>query len=389
MLDTSIQQLIQIASEIEQKYAAKKANSGEDFNVFKILKVESNEVSTHSAFLAEILNPAGSHGQKEKFLKLFCEQFAITNFDPKSAKVEIERHVGHISEDYSEGGFIDIIATDSNRNSIIIENKIYAGDQPNQLLRYHKAFPKSQILYLTLYGSEPSNESLGTLKIGVSVKCISYKSDILDWLFMCINSTENHDILVHTIKQYINLIKYLTNQTTNFHMSQELIDSISKNRDLLTAFMTLTKSDIISGVHSKLLVRFHEQMGEIGNELGMEVVLPKNWGNSDDEVEFQFKDSEYCIGIGFCGKNQTRFIYGISCYDKSKLGNHRLAFHNELGRGLGWESWVWADEFESEYRYWNNSPDAWLAIENGEMKNIVKAKILRLVEAKNTLNLNF
>jgi hypothetical protein len=37
--------------------------SGESFNVFKLLKMETNEVKMHSAFIGDLLNPSGTHGQ--------------------------------------------------------------------------------------------------------------------------------------------------------------------------------------------------------------------------------------------------------------------------------------------------------------------------------------
>lgn len=43
------------------------------FNVFEILKLQSNENRTHSAFIAELLNPHGSHLIGTTFLKLFLE----------------------------------------------------------------------------------------------------------------------------------------------------------------------------------------------------------------------------------------------------------------------------------------------------------------------------
>lgn len=46
--------------------------TSENFNIFRILKLESSEVRLHSAFIAELLNPKGNHGQKDKFLKIIC-----------------------------------------------------------------------------------------------------------------------------------------------------------------------------------------------------------------------------------------------------------------------------------------------------------------------------
>ena len=58
---------------INKKYENIAEITGENFNVFRILGLSSSEVRTHSAFIAELLNPKGSHNQKQIFLKLFCE----------------------------------------------------------------------------------------------------------------------------------------------------------------------------------------------------------------------------------------------------------------------------------------------------------------------------
>ena len=44
---------------------------GEYFNIFSVLRLETKEVRLHSAFLAELLNPEGSHGLGKQFLELF------------------------------------------------------------------------------------------------------------------------------------------------------------------------------------------------------------------------------------------------------------------------------------------------------------------------------
>lgn len=49
--------------EENKKCRIEKWKNGDFFNIFSILKMETDEVKTHSAFLAELLNPKGSHGQ--------------------------------------------------------------------------------------------------------------------------------------------------------------------------------------------------------------------------------------------------------------------------------------------------------------------------------------
>ena len=60
------------------KYENKeKQKTAEDFNIFEILGVAHLEVSTHSAFIANLLNPKGSHSQGTKFLEKFLEFIGV------------------------------------------------------------------------------------------------------------------------------------------------------------------------------------------------------------------------------------------------------------------------------------------------------------------------
>ncbi len=47
----------------------------------------------------------------------------------------------------------------------MIENKIYAGEQKNQLLRYHNAYREGKLLYLTLFGDESEQHKTFTVTI--------------------------------------------------------------------------------------------------------------------------------------------------------------------------------------------------------------------------------
>lgn len=132
---------------------------GERFNIFNTLGVQSNEVRLHSAFIAELLNPDGDHGIDSEFLVSFMKSIGLPYNYIVSSKVNkreiVEREIGHKTD--TTGGRIDIIIEDG-RNAIIIENKIYATDQENQLLRYYNyAIEKFGgghfvLLYLTLDG---------------------------------------------------------------------------------------------------------------------------------------------------------------------------------------------------------------------------------------------
>ncbi len=178
--------LIKKVEKISQEYAEISQKSGENFNVFSIINMEWNEVKTHSSFIAELLNPKGSHGKGSVFLEFFFEELTKENFDYFSLNLDNvivlkEEFIGRKNEDETQGGNIDIVIKDY-KNQIVIENKIEASDQYNQLLRYKNHYPKSTLLYLTLFRNNPTDESIGNLEINKDFYCVSYERLIKNWL---------------------------------------------------------------------------------------------------------------------------------------------------------------------------------------------------------------
>ena len=67
----NIKNLLNNVSIIQKKYNDIAIITGESFNIFSVLKMDSREVRMHSAFIGELLNPNGSHGLKTKPLEIF------------------------------------------------------------------------------------------------------------------------------------------------------------------------------------------------------------------------------------------------------------------------------------------------------------------------------
>lgn len=213
---------------------------GECYNVFNVLGVDNMELS-HSAFLAALLDPDGSHGMQDAFLKAFIDTIAHggtkLELDTAHAKVYTEYNIGNITE--TTGGRIDILITDHSEtgsgkdsgHAIIIENKIWAADQPNQLQRYDKyacgtySSDGYLLLYLTLDGKEPTDQSKGEL---TDYRCISYRRDIIDWLRKCAQLAFDKPRVRETINQYINLLQQLTNQNT-MEQNKEQLQLLTEN----------------------------------------------------------------------------------------------------------------------------------------------------------------
>ena len=314
-----IKSLLQQVSIIQKKYDDLAEYSGEHYNVFDILGVRSDELS-HSAILNNLLNAKAKHGQKDIFLKLFLETISNTikedetkvqfinnfnNFDTQNSKSETEKFVGKVIYEAEQGGRIDIIINDG-INNIIIENKIYAGDQPMQLVRYNKFDENSSILYLTLSGKEVSANSKGQLKNGINYICISYQNEIIYWLEKCIKEMTNKPIIRETLNQYLTLIKSLTNQSNNNKMSEEIIETMRLNikssfeicdnlRGLRKSLFDSFVENFVAKFQSEIQIKVHN---EIWKKDASIQIKNKNWENLNIEIYFLGEYfSNVCIGL--------------------------------------------------------------------------------------------
>lgn len=228
----------------EQERLKKEKEEGKCFNVFSALNICSDEVRLHSRLLATLLNPKANHGLGNKFLKLFLIALGLPEDYITHCKEQIvERPIGEVTE--ATGGRIDIILEDRG-HAVIIENKIYAGDQPNQLLRYYnyglKTFGENnfKLVYLTLHGSEPSPDSLGGGHFDF-IK-LSYAQDILK-LLKDLVPTQPLKPVHHTIEDYITIIKQFTHQDMDTKYQQSIIEEAIKydNIDVTSELLLLQK----------------------------------------------------------------------------------------------------------------------------------------------------
>lgn len=251
-----------IDSIIEDQRQRNNSVSG-SYNIFNVIHMESNETSVHSAFISDLLNPNGRHTYGDRFLAAFtgiiCKEF---EFSTEGARVEIERFIGQKTK--TTGGRIDIIVTNKDGKAIIIENKIYAGDQEDQLVRYthyaQKNFKDYILLYLTLDGHEASDLSAATEEGQVEYKRISYADDIRAWLEECLRLAEGRYLLASGLTHYINLIKKLTHTDMNAENKNELMEHVLSEPSHIENLNNYIS--ILSSAKGKLLETFWERLAE-------------------------------------------------------------------------------------------------------------------------------
>ena len=205
----------QSAQSLLNQMAEKKQQAidrGEYYNVFDVLNLSRDEVR-HSMFIANLLNPKGKHGLGIVPLKSFTQILGLDfdDVDLKKCIVKREYVIGSISQDKTSGGYIDILLS-INAYLIVIENKIDAGDQPKQLLRYHNFLESKPhtLLYLTRHGKDPTKNSSDGLECGNHYKCISYRNEIVRWIKDCLRMAIDKPRIREILQQYLNTIRTIT-----------------------------------------------------------------------------------------------------------------------------------------------------------------------------------
>jgi len=213
-----------------------KARGLNDYNLLTSVLRVGDEVRLHSRFIYSMINKEGAHYQSTLFLKLFIQD--VLNHKSLAAEPKINFDALKAHKEWQggeENGGIDLFLTDG-EYYFIIENKLYASDQPRQIARYIKAVKKEYnlskqqlksrvfVYYLSPQGKEPTKASLGAFQIKqeqslleyikedkpieqksetdseldgqlsgstVNFKVISYKKEIIQWLESCLKESAN------------------------------------------------------------------------------------------------------------------------------------------------------------------------------------------------------
>ena len=238
----------------EKKAENQKARGLNDYSLINSLLKIDDEVRLHSRFLYSMLNPESKHYQGVLFLELFLKSIGRSNWlDVDKANVSIETKIADLP---GTSGYIDIYINDGTRH-IVIENKINAEDQKEQLKRYidqvrvASSAESKDILfvYLSKGRAKPDAISFGSYSLSndhahvlneenaaiADYLSISFKDEIQHWISQCLKETENLTNLNHAFKEYKQIIDKLTKKYRSNVMgldeflTQETDSKIKKN----------------------------------------------------------------------------------------------------------------------------------------------------------------
>src|SRR5574344_590563 len=390
----SIQKLltkVKRITDIDDNVKEERRKRGDLFNVFNVIGLRKEEVRLHSAFLAELLNPAGSHGLQDVFLKEFINVAGISdlNFVTTNASVSTEHYIG--KKEGETGGRIDILIQSKDK-AIIIENKISAPDQENQLLRYSnygKEYAKGgyRLLYLTLDGQTATDFSTGGNIIVYNQ--LSYERHILDWLNRCVEKSACQPLLRETIRQYIELIKQLTNNTMDKISCEKLINLLSEKENIENV---RTVKKFYTAVLEKTIERYvFPKLENVANELNLELSIDPNkvehkftfdTKKNRNDLDFDFhlyfstkKGPKVVVHYMFCAWNLTDLRWGIDSELSSIQSSQKLDIFDDSSE----EGWSWVKEF----RDWNDK-DTFKRVLEGKFADKVKEDLSTLLQELKT-----
>ena len=315
----NLEMLLEEIKQLKQKHNNLRKDEAQGFNVFSLLLKSGDEVNLHSKFIYELLNPKGSHHQGSLFLDLFLET------------LNLEKPKGDILA-FREKHNIDILLQSSSQ-TIIIENKVYSEDHSSQLNRYVKnirnqGYKKRNILliYLTLFGHAPTEK-----KLNHDVKLVSYRRDIVAWLEAAILKTSNIAILRETIRQYLNLVKQLTYQsskkgfimdTRNFLLQGNNLQSIIELEAPIIEAKIKIQYAFWQTLISQLIPHYAFEFYNMNNGKGLKKSIRRYYqqqrNTKDYGIRYQVDENLY-----FFIELRNNIYYGFEFIDEEKINEEQ------------------------------------------------------------------
>lgn len=294
---------------IEQAAVAEESDTKYAFNIFSTLRKHDDEVGLHSKFLAELLNPKGSHAI-DKFQKLFIDEVvnsAVYSQEWKRLPLCSSNQYDCKTEVHIKNfGRVDIVL--KNHDTIImIENKIHAYDQKDQLQRYFDACIKmgyspenSYILYLNKDGTPVTDYGKGNLPNSQFAQ-ISYKDDVIKWLDLCIVEVDSYPHIQQTLLQYRRLVGSLTGDNRSSKMKKAHIKLLYQENNFKLA--------------NELSKSFTEFQIDLQKKIWEELKIAletKGYNFSFCDKNLQVCDFSKAVNNYYRARNASK-LYGIHC----------------------------------------------------------------------------
>ena len=357
-----------------------RTRKGERFNPFTAITSLHDE-TRHSRVLATLLDPAGSHGQRALFLKLFLRELGLTDAefapgDQGAWRIKTEVTLNH-------GGRIDILVEGPGW-VIGIENKVGAEESWGQLTGYAQALSKraasrsarssdtrSALVFLTPRGREPyeGREHLRQQGPDSIVTC-SYATlsdevpSLEGWLNQALDVIDSSPPVEHFLTQYRDLTAYLGGKPMSTNESRQLAQKLFTNSQRFATASEIAHAFLEHCVELQLWF-----WQELGQQLGDRVVYTDNLDRhsvreylmgSDKrtlsmyyDTGVSWQDYRILIDVEMLGvRGLDTLTWKVMCGERTGSGDpgiprKQIANYKELddalaGLSAGWEDSYWS-----------------------------------------------
>lgn len=364
------QKYIELFDKIETiliKQKNQKLRGLNDYNLLNTVLRPHDEVRLHSRMIASLLDPNGKHYQGSLFLEVFIRILGLDNFGLNLQNTKV----------YVEYKDIDIYLTDGIKH-ILLENKIWAGDQPCQIIKYINIIQNEyslglrkgtypwegetldilenmKVVYLTPNSKPCSDQhsihngcvffsgtkqelndcsdrmkNTGTINFDMKnyqadfIK-ITYKNEIISWLTKSRDEIRNITNLNESIGQYIDIVNMINNDYKGNVMTitDELMDP--SNQEYFKVALKLDKE--MKQVKGEILFTFFESVVQ-------ELTSNSNYGDVTNQIEPKKRIFDLSKCNDFFDKKANFFGVFIDCDFGNNLYLYISVLYSDLYYGV-------------------------------------------------------
>ncbi|MEA1051238.1 PD-(D/E)XK nuclease family protein [Lamprobacter modestohalophilus] len=374
-----------------------------DFHLFDYLRADEIGLSR---CLADLLEPNacdhhGKHGQGGLFLDTLITQLAprvepLPLADWASAE---QCHAVELEHPTPAGRRLDILIRFDNGGLIGIENKPWAGDQPNQLRDYaaylQKAAANDRWLLIFLSNREPDSGSIDEktrnqyekdghfLRLGYSEANI--------WLQQAAEKARAIKVRVF-VEELMKFIRTQVSGETDMSETMEITQHVLTTRANLESSFLIAQS--LASVKSELLETLRDclasELQKKGFVLDYDLASLRS-GETYTGFAIRFpglKQVDGSVYFEFGSAGLKSFTWGLKLHKDNCTAENRLKIHDMMTSSFeggkqseGFAFYQLIDkQWSSAYVNWNDSKEPWLAIYDCGGKDSLARRVVELAE---------
>lgn len=322
------------------KYTEEEKKNGFYNNVYSLLNMERDEVITHEATIYSIFQNKYSLEIKQQLFSLFMKAMELSpSYYEEEWEVEKEYFIGD--------GRMDLFFHSlTSKKAVVIELKIDADDQPEQLSRYYKylmdmKYENFEIIYLTIDGKEPSAQSRKDIPEIYEIKLRSYGEHIKKWLEMTIECMNECGIESSLVNQYMLLIKKLSMEN---QCSRE-IDGLFYDKNSFLAGIAI--SEALEKEKYRIKKAFFDKVYELIEDKESVFYRDENFV-CIKIASFNARNSKYSLAMSI--ENDYRLVYCVYFINKDEESIYSSQFERVNKKIYGIVKCIIEEVFETKIR---------------------------------------